>query len=328
MTRGLMLIDGSNWGFAAASTKRLSVGDQDTNAVFGFIRRLRESMNTYPMLAPICLSDGISWRYDAFAEYKGSRGKEPVTKTEIEQARVRTSYKSQVKMINQALELLGIRRMFALNLEADDLAAILCRKYSATKRIILMSGDKDWLQLVSPTVSWIDLINDRRIGIKTFGTKTLATEKVGLGFVRKDTEEWIGISRPDQWADVKALMGDTSDEIGGVGGIGEKGAIELVREHGSVAGFLMGVNDKSIDVDSLSKKLRDFAQSDDKQHIFRRNAMLMDLNSPAIPEPNGLKIVHKPFDEEGFHRFCSDWMFQSILTDFEGWCEPFKGGEV
>ena len=322
MNKGLMLIDESNWGFAAASTKRLSVGEQDTHAVFGFIRRLRQIIAQFPILEPICLADGISWRYSAFADYKAGRDKPPETKQEILLAEVRKSFKSQKLLLIEALKLLGVRRMHALNMEADDLAAILVARYADSKRILMLTGDKDWLQLIRPSASWMDVIHERRIGFKTFAERTPSTEGVGLGFDRKG--EWIGISRPDQWADVKCLMGDVSDEVPGVGGIGEKGAIELVRQYGSVYNFFNAVMDKSIDPKDLPKKFRDLALSEEKHDIFRRNEMLMNLETTRRPQPNGLTLSSPKLDKEGFRQFCTDWMFQSILTDFDNWVAPFE----
>lgn len=324
MNAGFMLIDASNWGFAASSMKRLSVGDQDTQGAFGFIRRLRESVAQYPMLTPIILNDGISWRYDAYADYKGDRNKPAVTKNEIAQAEIRKSYKSQKKMINDAVDLLGVRRMFALNMEADDLAAITVRRYADKKRIVLMSGDKDWIQLVGKNVVWVDLINNRRIGFNTFGTKTPSTESVGIGFERK-SGEWVGLTRPDQWAEVKSLQGDKSDSVTGVGGIGEKGAVEFIVKYGSVNNFFNGFLDKSIDPEKLPAKFREFAISEQKHDIYRRNMQLMDLNSSAIPVPNGLTLTKPSLDEAGFEAFCRKWMFQSILTGGSEWLAPFRG---
>ena len=322
MSKGLMLIDESNWGFAATATKRLSVGEQDTHAVFGFIRRLRDMVRQYPILEPIVLADGISWRYDAFAEYKGSRDKTPTTKNEIEQAEIRKSFRSQKRLIGEALKLLGVRRMAALNWEADDLAAFLVKRYAGKKRIMLLSGDKDWIQLVREGVTWMDLINDRRLGAKSFATQSATTEKIGIGFVRNG--EWIGLKRPEQWADAKCLMGDKSDEIEGVGGIGAVGAIELLAQWGSVENFCNSVIDKTIDINKLPKKLADFASSEEKMIRFARNKMLMDLESPKIPAANGLTLTSPTFDRDGFETFCREWMFDSILTSFDTWVEPFE----
>jgi hypothetical protein len=53
--------------------------------------------------------------------------------------------------------------------------------------------------------------------------------------------------------------------------------------------------------------------------------MLMNLDSRLAPKPNGLTLSSPKLDKEGFREFCSAWMFQSILTDFDNWIEPFEG---
>lgn len=324
MSKGFMIIDSSNWGFAAASKTQLSVGEQDTQAIYGFIRSLRAAMCMFPQLTPICVNDGRSWRYDFYPEYKASREKPAETKNEIEQLRVRNSYKSQKLLINKALELLGVRQMFALNLEADDLAAMLVKRWEGTEnRILLMSGDKDWIQLVRPYVTWMDVINDRRVGSQTMAVKNKHTESIGLGYEDK-AGDWISVKNGRQWLECKALMGDKSDEIGGVGGIGEKGGIWLLNKFGSVAEFLNQYTDGTIDAKNVPKKLRDFADFNEKQEIFRRNMILMDLNSEHIPKPRGMTLKTGKFDLAGFTDFCHEFEFQSLLTDIEGWTAPFN----
>ena len=320
--RGLALIDENNWGWAAAAKMNLSVGEQHTGAVYGVLRRLREVMHVSPRYAPMFLADGKSWRYDVMEGYKISREKEAVSKQEKLIAGIRESWGSQKKLLRKAVELLGVSRMFAFNMEADDLASIIVRHSAKKRAILLFSGDKDWIQLVRPNVAWVDLINNRRIGSKTFAEKNHSTESVGVGFERAG--EWIGLKNPRQWSDVKCLMGDPSDEISGVGGIGEKGALELVATYGSVSTFLNRVLERSIDVEKLPKKFRDFANAETKHDIYYRNDMLMNLEYPKIPAPNGLKISNPELDREGFKEFCREWLFQSLLTDFDQWIQPFE----
>ena len=324
MKKGIMIIDSSNWGFAASSKKQLTVGDQDTQGVYYFLNMLRSAVSMFPVLTPVMVNDGRSWRYDFYPDYKASRDKEAVTKNEIEQKRVRLSYRSQKPLINKACELLGVRQMFSLNLEADDLAAILVKRYEGTdKRILLMSGDKDWIQLVRPYVTWMDVINDRRVGSATLAVKNKHTESIGLGYDDKKTGEWISVKNGQQWLECKALMGDKSDEIGGVGGIGDVGGIALLHKFGSVGNFLNQYADGTIDAAKVPKKLRDFADFNEKQEIFRRNMILMDLISTSFPKARGLKVVAGNFDLEGFTDFCHEWSFQSFLTSIEDWTAPF-----
>lgn len=327
MSRGLLLVDGSNIGLAANASQPLKIGDQPTQAIFGVLRTLRPMVTTYSMLTPVVLWDAVSWRYGAFPDYKGTRHKEASKKYEIEQQRQRAEFKQQLPFIKEAIALLGIRQMSALNYEADDLAGLIIEKLEKSgKRGLMISADKDWVQLITPNVSWLDPIRDYRLTYKTI------SQKLGYAPERKKIvvddgtkiADWVGVPSPRAWLEMKALMGDTSDNIPGVGGIGDRGAIDFVNQYGSVASFFNQCSDKSIDVDKLPKKLRDFATSDEKQELFRRNVRLMDLRTKERPDPVQLKTVHNELDADGFEKFCRRFMFNSILTDLDGWLEPFQ----
>lgn len=304
MKTGYLVIDGNNIAFAANATRKLHAGEMETQGIYGFLRAIRAAVANYPMLKPIVLWDGHSWRYDAFPAYKAKREKTPETKSEQAMADNRASMREQKPFIRRGLQNLGIAQMVALNLEADDLAGLLVRRYQPQgKKVLLISGDKDWIQLIGPGVGWMDPINDVRI-------------------TASKLEEKLGVKTPRQWLEVKALMGDSSDEIPGVGGIGEKGAKELVMIYGSVTSFLNQAMDGSLP--ELPKKFRDFAESTEKQEIFHRNMKLMDLASPDIPAPLGLKVDQGALNVDEFAGFCEELIFNSIISDLNNWCEPFE----
>ncbi len=306
MKHGYLLIDGNNIAYAANSTRKLLAGEQETQGVYGFLRAVRATISAYPMLTPIVMWDGRSWRYEAFSGYKSKRNKEPESKSELLMAENRASLTTQKPFIRRGLLSLGVAQMVALNLEADDLAGITVRRFQPKgKKILLISGDKDWIQLVGPGVGWMDPINDLRITVSSL-------------------KEKLGVETPRQWLEVKALMGDTSDEIPGVGGIGEKGAKELITTYGSVTSFINQVSDGSIYTADLHKKFRDLAEDFDKQQIFHRNMKLMDLASPEIPAPLGLKVEKGGLNTDQFAGLCEELMFKSIMSNLNSWCEPFE----
>ena len=308
--RGYILIDGNSVAYAATAMKKLTVGQQEVQGVFGMLRTLRAIAGTYPMLKPVILWDGASWRKKELEGYKGSRDKvesedKPLSKADIEQQQIRDSLKSQKKLMMLGFQCLGVHQVFAVNLEADDLAGLLVRRWNRDgNKIILITGDEDWIQLVQENVSWRDHRSDKKCSIQTL-------------------EEFKGVKSGRLFLEVKALMGDTSDEISGVGGIGEKGAVELSQTYGSVASFLNQWNDGSLATAKVPKKFRDFAESTEKQAIFTRNMRLMDLASPSIPKPEGLRVMTDPPDLAKFEKFCKSLCFQSILTDVPGWAQPF-----
>jgi 5'-3' exonuclease len=119
-------------------------------------------------------------------------------------------------------------------------------------------------------------------------------------------------------------MGDISDNISGVGGIGERGAIELVRKFGSVTNFLNRYIEGEFSDEKLPAKLKDFAESAEKQSLFRRNMDLMDLLSDKIPEPEGLKITKGELNQEEFLKLCDQFAFKKIRDNIDDWLAPFK----
>lgn len=309
MKKGLILIDANNIGYAAVAAarrqgqKRLVVGEKETGGIYNFLRSIQLIASKAPILTPICLWDGASWRKKAFAAYKAGRDAKPETKAQQEVADTRAAFRAARPDMEKAMRLLGVKQMKALNYEADDLAGMLVERYAPKgKTILLYTGDYDWVQLIGPKVAWFSLVKNLRIS-------------------PKNLKEQCGVDTPRQWLDVKALHGDTSDEIPGVGGIGEKGAVELVNTFGSVAEFLNRTIDGTLP--KLPKKFADFAESNEKQDIYRRNLMLMDLRSSLTPKPVNLTVDPGAFDAAGFEEFCRELMFQSILTS-DDWTEPFQ----
>jgi 5'-3' exonuclease len=327
VSRGLLLIDGSNIAHAANNGGALKVGDLPTQAIFGVLRTLRPMMSIYTMLTPVVLWDGASWRRMAFSEYKANRDKVATKPHELKAEALRKDFKKQLPYIKQAIKLLGIKQMEALNYEADDLAGMITQRLEKSgKRGVMISGDKDWVQLLSPNVAWIDPVRDYRLTLKTLESKLgFHPEKKDITVVKdgKEIEGWVGVPSPRAWLEMKCLMGDTSDNIPGVGKIGPKGAIDFVHAYGSFASFINQCADKSIDTAKLPKNLRDFSESDEKQEIFRRNMRLMDLRTTERPIPIALNTVQEPLDPIAFETFCKDMLFNSITNDMEGWLQPF-----
>jgi 5'-3' exonuclease len=324
MSRGLLLIDGSNIGHAANSATKLVVGDMPTQAIFGVLKTLRPMLATFSMLTPIVLWDGRSWRKDLFKEYKESRDKVAVTKNDEKINEARAEFKRQSPYIKLAIKTLGIRQMSALNWEADDLAGMLVNK-TLGRRVVMISGDKDWIQLVRPNVAWLDPMRNEKLTVDSI------PKRLGWNPDKKKLSICDGVSMPGfigvpsarAWLDMKALMGDKSDDIPGVGGIGEKGAIELVSTYGSVTAFMNGCMDRSIDVAALPKKFSDFFEQMERQDNYYRNMHLMDLNTKMRPAPINMVLDAPKLNRPGFKTICNRFYFKSILDRFDDWVEPF-----
>lgn len=287
-------------------------------------------IQTYSMLRPIILWDGASWRRMKFTEYKANRDKRD-TKHEVEAAKAKDDFKSQVPYIRLALKHLGVRQMFAINYEADDLAGVLVERYTKEERkVVMVSADKDWVQLLRPNAIWIDPVRDYRLTAKSISERLGWNPAKGKIVCAKgdQIEGFIGVPSPQAWLEMKALMGDMGDNIPGVGGIGPKGALELVKTYGSVASFFNQIADKSVDPTTLPKKLRDFAEDPAKHDLYRRNIQLMDLRSPERPAWINAKIDKGELNREKFAGFCNRLAFNSITTDLDKWIEPFVQKEL
>lgn len=299
-----LIVDGNSLGHFANNGSKLSLGEFQIQAVYGFLRTLRNALAAHPGYWPMVLWDGIPWRHRMFPDYKAQR-ENANTKHEVAQLAMRDAYKRQRPMIQIGLRLLGVPQVSALNMEADDLAGLVVDRYAAQGRVVLFTGDKDWIQLVGKNVIWKDFANKRVITEKNF-------------------EEMTGAATPRQFVEIKALAGDGGDNIGGVGGIGEKGAIEFLKTYGSFNEFLNRVTlEKTIDINSLPKKFRALIEDESKAIIFDRNIRLMDLRTPHRPKPEGLNIDRGAPGIAGFRIFCDRLLFASITQELEEWLRVF-----
>lgn len=303
MTHNTVLIDMNSIGNAANSTARLNAGELEVQAVFGVIRTMRGILETYPDWRIWCLWDGqreTSWRKGLLPEYKANRD----AVDPKEQAK-KDAYRKQVGILRQTLPYLGLRQLLVSSAEADDCAGYLTRQIVANGgSVVLITGDQDWLQLVQKNVLWIDPIRDRRVGINDFFDKT-------------------GYFTPREFLEGKALQGDTSDNIPGVGGIGEKGAIELLAKYHSVEAFLAK---HAAEPNSIKgKKLNDFANNvTGGRDKFARNMELMNLIDAKKPPAADVNLTQGKFNEESFRKIAERLAFRSITVDMERFIRPFR----
>jgi DNA polymerase-1 len=184
-----------------------------TNATYGFTTMLRKLLEDYaPQFVGISFDlEGRTFRHEEFAGYKANRPK------------MDDALAVQIPYVRRVCEALRLPVIEVRGYEADDVIATLCAQAVAAGRtVVVVSGDKDLLQLVSPQVL---VLNPGREGMGA----TL--------FDRAKVEEKWGVP-PERIVDVLALVGDAVDNVPGVPGIGDKGARELVREFGPVESVL------------------------------------------------------------------------------------------
>jgi len=307
MKKHHLIIDGNSLGYFANSGKKLSIGELQVQAIYNFLRTLRQVYALHQHYNVIILWDGLSWRHQIRSDYKEHR--DVVEKLyQIKQAAAKDAYRKQVPYIKQALGYIGVPQISAANMEADDLAAIFTDKFTARGETVkLMTGDKDWLQLVGPNVTWHDFINKRTVTHKNF-------------------EEFTGVATSRQFVEVKALAGDDGDlgKGSGVGGIGEKGAKDFLNKYGSFTDFInMVCLEKSIDFNKLPKKLKALVEDEQKALKFQENILLMDLRTAARPAPTGMTLDKGVPSHHKMERFCETLLFKSILQEFDDWLRVF-----
>ena len=300
-----LIIDGNSLGHWAHNMKPLSVGNMQTQAIYGFLRALRAYVSKYSFATPIVLWDGMSWRKTAFPAYKENREKSD-TKHEVAKLESNKKYHFQRPYIEKALSFLGVTQIKAQNMEADDLAAILTKLYvSQGHKVTLLSEDGDWLQLIQEGVAVERQRNKDRITTANF------TEVTGC----KTTAEFV---------QMKALMGDKGDNISGVGGVGDKRALEFLATYGSFNNFLNMVTlEKSVDITKLPKWQRDLIEDEAKAIVFDFNITLVDLNTTARPKPVNMHVYKGEPSAENFLKMCELLLFKSITDQFGLWSATF-----
>lgn len=217
MEKELVIIDGNSLLYRAFyALPLLSKNGVYTNAVYGFLRML---LSVYRTMDPeyVAVSfdkDKHTFRLELYDEYKGTRKPAP------------PELVPQFALIREVLRVMGIAQYEAEGYEGDDILGTLAARYEESLPVKVITGDRDALQLV----------NDR--------TTVLLTQR-GISDMKEMTppavKETYGIT-PAQVVDMKALMGDASDHIPGVPGIGEKTAVKLLTQYGSLDGIYEAVD--------------------------------------------------------------------------------------
>ena len=210
-TPKLVLIDGHSLAFRAFHALPPSMTAPDgelTNAVFGFTSMLLNVLrDQQPEYVAVAFDVGKTFRHEMFPEYKGHRERMP------------DELRTQIERIKQVVETLNIPIFTAEGFEADDVLATLARQAeSQGVDSLIVTGDRDILQVVNEHIRV--LTSGRQFSDTIIYDPPAVEEKYSL--------------RTDQLVDYKALVGDKSDNIPGVRGIGEKGAVALLQKYGTL----------------------------------------------------------------------------------------------
>ncbi len=209
----LLVLDGNSiLNRAFYGIKLLTAKDGTfTNAIYGFLTMLHKMKED---TAPDAVAIAFDMRAPTFRhkEYDGYKAQRKGMPPELAQ---------QLPILKELLTLLGYRIVECEGYEADDILGTLAQACTAEgHECVLATGDRDSLQLVSPTVTV-------RLAATKFGQPVVTV------YDEKKVMEDYGVT-PHQLIDIKALQGDSSDNIPGVAGIGPKGAADLIQKHGSI----------------------------------------------------------------------------------------------
>ncbi len=214
-TPRILLIDGHALAFRAlfamADTGMRTSSGEATYAVFGFAAIMLNAIKEHqPTHIAVSFDIGRTFRDDLYSEYKAGRNETP------------QEFHSQLERIKEMMQAFNIPIYVAAGFEADDVLGTLARQATAQQvRTLILTGDSDTLQLVDSYVNVL-LANP-------FGQRMSS-----IVYDEAKVIERYGGLKPNQLADLRGLKGDSSDNIPGVKGIGEKGAIALLNEFGNV----------------------------------------------------------------------------------------------
>lgn len=277
----IYLVDGSSYIYRAYHAIRSlsNANGFPTNAVFGFTRMILKLLKekTPEFLAVVLDAKGRTFRHDLFEDYKANRPPMP------------DDMAVQIPAIKAVAEALGLCLIEKERYEADDLIGAMARRAEENGfEAVMVTGDKDFRQLVTQRVSMWDPAKDRVIDYDAL------KETYGL--------------EPEKFIDVMALSGDVSDNIPGVPGIGEKTGVELVLQFGSLEGVL----ERSSEL--KKKKLKENLQEFREAALLARKLVAIDRNVPLDVQVDQLKVG--PVDSERLAGIFREMGFKELWEQY------------
>lgn len=286
----LFLIDGSNYAFRAFYAIRDLTNSRGfpTNAIYGFttmlMRLLREHQPDY--IAVAFDVKGPSFRHDVYGLYKATRKDTPGTMI------------PQIPYIKDIVRGFSIPVLEQQGIEADDIIGTLATRYAEKGlKVVMVSGDKDLMQLVCDDIILIDTMKDKVYDVAA-------------------VRERFGVA-PDRVVEILGLMGDASDNIPGVPGIGPKNASRLIEEYGTIEEIIRNVDRlKNAKAKQSIREYADQARMSRDLATIRTDADFnIDLNACRYAGPNH-KILKGLFQE---------FEFSSLIQELKIKEEAFEG---
>ena len=275
------LIDGSSYIHRAYHAVRNLANSRGfpTNASLGFTRMLLKLMaeRDPAYLAVVFDARGPTFRHEIYPDYKANRPPMP------------EDMAVQIPVIKSIVGSLNVAMLEKAGYEADDIIGTLARKCEEKGfRVVMVTGDKDFRQLITPSCAMWDTMKD--------SVTDLAALKAAYGLA------------PEKFIDVMGLSGDPSDNIPGVPGIGEKTAVGLIREFGSFDGVFERVEE------IRRKKLKENLLKFRKDAELSRRLVTIDRFVPLDEDVEHLQV--KPPDGDALAEIFRDQEFRGLWEQF------------
>ncbi|MEK9629279.1 MAG: DNA polymerase I [Nitrospinota bacterium] len=283
-SKSLYIIDGSSYIFRAYFGIRQFLSTSKgfpTNALYGFITMLQKVVRDEKpdYLCVAFDSKEKTFRHDIYSDYKANRDAPP------------EDLAKQFPYFEPLVDAFNISSLRVPGFEADDIIGTLAAKGAkAGYRVVIVSGDKDMMQLVTPEIKMLDTMKNKWIGVE-------------------QVEEKFGVP-PEKVIEVMGLMGDSSDHIPGVKGVGPKTATDLIQKYGSIEGLY-----KSID-EIDKKKLKEKLVQDKELALLSRKLVTIDTAMKLDCELEDLKV--RPAKNEDLRKFFTEFEFSSMLEGLGG----------
>jgi DNA polymerase-1 len=282
----LYLVDGSGYIFRAfhALPPLSNSRGLPTNATYGFIRMLlkllKDERPTH--IALVFDSAGKTFRDDLFESYKANRAEMP------------SDLGVQIPYIHRAVESFRIRTLVIDGYEADDVIGTLASRASREKfNCVIVTGDKDFKQLVSPHITLLDTMTDKRTGVR-------------------EVRDQFGVE-PEAVVDIMALMGDQIDNIKGLPGVGPKTASALIQHFGSIEALFAGLERLEETKIRGTKKLRALIAEHRGDVELARKLVRIETDVPLEVTPEDL--VWPGLDEKALADLLRELEFNTLLAE-------------
>ncbi len=282
----IYLVDGSGYIFRAffALPHLTTSRGMPTNAVYGFTRMLVKLLkDARPShIAVVFDSPKKGFRDDLFESYKATRAAAP------------NDLVVQIPLIHRMVEVFSIHGLVIDGYEADDVIATLALRAAREKfNVVIVTADKDFMQLVSPSITLWDTMSDKRTGLR-------------------EVRERFGVE-PRAWVDIMALAGDAVDNVKGVPGVGEKTASELIKKFGGLDELIARLDQLEQTDIRGAKRLAGLIAAHRDDVELARKLVRLDTDAPVKVEP--AELVYRGIDEKAAADLLRELEFNALIRE-------------